>query len=130
MRAWIDELEKRTEQFAVDVIHLSARLESVPGLRDACWQVAEAAGSVASNHRAMRTARSDREFASKLQTVNEEINETVGWLQVADRVLQAPDTALQSLLREARELRALFGQAKRTTRERLESDEDDDDDDE
>ena len=126
MRAWIDELEERTEQFAVDIINLSARLERVPGLRDTCWQVAEAAGSVASNHRAMRTARSDREFASKLQTVNEEINETVGWLQVADKVLSAPDTTLRSLLREARELRAIFGQAKRTTRERLEGEDDDD----
>src|ERR1051326_5533070 len=60
MREWIDELERRTGQFAVDVIHLANRLRRVPGLQSACSQMIDSSGSVASNHLAMRRGRSDR----------------------------------------------------------------------
>jgi hypothetical protein len=36
----------------------------------------------------MRRARSDREFAAKLQVVNEEIDEAQLWLEIADAVIE------------------------------------------
>src|SRR3954463_3033842 len=70
MREGLDEFEGRTKQFAIDAIKLCGRLEEVRGLRQLSWQLADSSGSVAANHRAMRRARSDREFAAKLQIVN------------------------------------------------------------
>jgi four helix bundle protein len=119
MREWIDRLEKRTAQFAEDVISLCKRTH-VPGLENASKQLIESANSVASNHLVMRRGRSDREFAAKLQIVNEEIVESVGWLELIDKVLDEPDAIVRDLGREARELRAIFGKAKKTTKERLE----------
>src|SRR5262245_32096610 len=118
MREWIDELEKRTSDFAFDVTNLATRLERVPGLRNACNQMIDSSNSVASNHLAMRRGRSDREFAAKLQIVNEEIVETVGWLEMVDR-FKPRDEGVKILLRESRELRAIFAASKRTTRQRL-----------
>ena len=62
--AYKDQLENRTRQFAIDVIHLCVELEGIRGLRRVADQLVDAAGSVASNHRAMRRARSGREFAA------------------------------------------------------------------
>jgi four helix bundle protein len=119
MREGLDQLEARTKQFAIQAIRLCARLEGVTGLRHVAWQLAAASSSVASNHRAMRRARSTREFAAKLQIVNEEVDETAHWLEIAEAILPAPDVELQSLLREAIELRSIFARARATLRDRF-----------
>ena len=62
MREGLDKLEDRSKQFAIDCIPLCAELEQRRGLRTTAFQLADASGSVAANHRAMRRARSDREF--------------------------------------------------------------------
>jgi len=83
-------------------------------------QTASAATSVAANHRAVRRGRSTKEFASKLQVVNEEIDETVHWLETLTTTdaCRTPEK-LAVVLREARELRAMFAKARKTTRARL-----------
>lgn len=117
MRDWRDALEDRTQAFADAAIDASLRLAALPGLRQAADQLNAAATSVGANHRAMRRARSDREFAAKLQIVLEEADEAVYWLELASpRTGQALD--LRPLLREARELRNIFAKARATTRNR------------
>jgi len=65
MRDWRDALEDRTQAFADAAIDASLRLAALPGLRQAADQLNAAATSVGANHRAMRRARSDREFADQ-----------------------------------------------------------------
>ena len=119
MRDGLDRLEERTKQFGIDVIALSMKLERMPGLGDVASQLRRAAGSVAANHRAMRRARSMKEFAAKLQIVNEESDECVLWLEMADQLCEPLRQDVQRLLAEARELRAIFAKARATTRRRL-----------
>jgi len=119
MREGLDRLEERTKQFGIDVIALSMKLERMPGLSDMASQLRRAAGSVAANHRAMRRARSMKEFAAKLQIVNEESDECVLWLEMADQLCEPLRPDVQRLLAEARELRAIFAKARATTRRRL-----------
>ena len=92
MREGLDRLEERTKQFGIDVIALSMKLERMPGLSDMASQLRRAAGSVAANHRAMRRARSMKEFAAKLQIVNEESDECVLWLEMADQLCEPQTT--------------------------------------
>jgi four helix bundle protein len=113
----IDALEKRTQKFAVDVIDYCRRLPRIPGCGRIPDQLSGAATSVGSNHRAMRRARSKREFAAKLQTVVEESDESVYWLEVTTTA--SPETeGGDRLLSEAKELRAIFARARATNRER------------
>jgi hypothetical protein len=59
-----------------------------------------------------------REFAAKLHIVNEEVDECVYWLELITRHTPPPAPGL-TLLREARELRAIFAKARATTRIKL-----------
>ncbi|HEX5214149.1 MAG TPA: four helix bundle protein [Vicinamibacterales bacterium] len=120
MREFIEKLEGRTKQFAIDCVPYCADLERAPGLRNAAFQLSKASGSVAANHRAMRRSRSNREFAAKLQIVCEEADESVLWLEVAEASVPVhlkPTT--DTLLAEAKELRAIFSKARSTFRGRL-----------
>ena len=60
-----------------------------------------------------------KEFAAKLQIVNEESDECVLWLEMADQLCEPLRPDVQRLLAEARELRAIFAKARATTRRRL-----------
>jgi len=82
------------------------------------WQLIDAAGSVGANHRAMRRARSSREFSAKLQIVNEEVDETVFWLEICQAVHPASASAIASALQEGIELRSIFAKARATMRQR------------
>jgi four helix bundle protein len=117
MRDWRDALEDRTQAFAQSAIDASVVLATLPGLRNAADQLNEAGTSVGANHRAMRRARSDREFAAKLQIVVEEADEAVFWLEVALKRSRST-IDLRPLLKEAGELRSIFAKARATTRNR------------
>jgi four helix bundle protein len=119
MRNDIDAFERRTKNFAIAAIRLCAPLEQVPGMRFLGGQLARSAGSVASNHRAMRRSRSTREFAAKLQIVNEEIDESVLWLEIVDEIVPDFRPKVTPLLTEGVELRSMFAAARATTRRRL-----------
>jgi four helix bundle protein len=118
MRDSIDQFEARTKAFAVASIRLCAELERLPGIRFVIDQLARSAGSVAANHRAMRRARSDREFAAKLQIVNEEIDEAVLWVEIIDEVRPDYRGRLKPVLLEGIELRSMFAAARGTLRRR------------
>ena len=114
----MDELEERTKQFAISVIRLCIKLEKCDGLRRLADQLVDSAGSVAANHRAMRRARSPREFASKTHIVLEEADESVLWLEIAI-VFQPKLDNIADVSAEARELRAIFARAYATARRKV-----------
>src|SRR6476646_7996436 len=107
-REWIEQFERRTKKFTVDAIRLCVSMERLPGLRRVTWQLIDSAGSVGSNHRAMRRSRSDAEFAAKLQIVNEEADESAFWLEVCSELYPNHSVELTRLTAEAIELRSVF----------------------
>jgi four helix bundle protein len=119
MRSDIAAFENRTQTFNVAIIKLCERLEPYLHLRTVMFQLSDAAGSVGSNHRAVRRARSDREFYAKLCIVSEETDECVYWLEVLEQTCRPWLRATTvELLTEARELRSMFSAARKTTRNR------------
>jgi len=116
-QARLDAFEARTQRFAVAVLNLLNAQVWPPVMSRTAQQLGGAATSVSANHRAVRRARSTREFSAKLQIVNEEIDETVHWLEVlrATGACRSP-SGLDALLNEARQLRAMFAKARKTTR--------------
>jgi four helix bundle protein len=109
--------EARTTKFSIDVLKLLEGQQWSRVLLTVVGQLADAATSVAGNHRTVRRSRSTREFAAKLQIVNEEIDEAVHWLETIQTLgaCRVPDR-LSELLSEGRELRSMFAGARRTTR--------------
>ena len=114
----LDNLELRSRQFAIDALILAKQLANTSELWDVVRQMTRASSSVGANHRAMRRARSFKEFAAKLQIVVEEIDEACYWFEII-RAAVGDEPRTAALHREAAELRAIFAKARATTRQKL-----------
>ena len=111
-----DELKSRTKKFAIDIIKLAQKLpENRIG-----WiienQLVKAATSVGANYRATCRARSLADFTSKITIVEEESDETVYWLEIIMEVELIPNKEVENLLKEGKELTAIFTSAGRTAK--------------
>jgi|SRR5262245_32225450 len=107
------DLTERTRLFALAVIQFCRRLPRIPEAQEAASQLRRAARSVRANYRAARRGRSRAEFQAKLGVSFEEIDEVVDWLVDLRDSCIAHDEAL---LKEARELAAIFAKAVSTAR--------------
>jgi four helix bundle protein len=103
-------------EFAVRVFAFCREFATTWDTRCVGQQLIESATSAAMNYRACGRSRSTREFISKLGVVVEEADETVGWLEFIARSNLARGEALDSLLKEARELVAIFAASHRTAK--------------
>jgi four helix bundle protein len=70
------------------------------------------------NYRSSRRARSHAEFTSRMGTVADEADESLGWLEFAERAKLLHTPELTRLLTEARELRNIFAASAGTARHR------------
>ncbi len=111
-------LKDRTKQFAHRCIKLATALpETVLGnhIRS---QLIRCATSVASNYRATCIAQSKASFISKLSIVIEEADEASFWLEfIIDENLLKKEK-VNSLLKEADELTAIFIASRKTARKK------------
>ena len=102
------ELKNRTKRFAVQVIELCRELPPTLDGRTIGGQMIRCGTSVAANYRASCRARSRAEFIAKLGTVEEEADETLFWLEIAVDSRLVTLQRVQTLLKEADELTAIF----------------------
>ena len=104
-----EELRQRTKRFASVVIRLYVKLpkgrEEVKVLGN---QLLRSGTSVAAHAREASRARSDAEFASKLDGLLQEADESNLWLELLRDDCGIRDEKLDALLRETDELMAIF----------------------
>jgi four helix bundle protein len=112
------QLKARTKAFAVRIVRLFQALPRRPDAQVLGKQVLRSGTSVAANYRSACRARSKPDFVSKIGIVAEEADETVLWLELLADAGVLPATRLQPLLREARELTAIFTASQNTARGR------------
>ena len=79
-------------------------------------QLLRSGTTVAANYRAACRGRSKAEFTAKIGIVAEEADETVLWLELMAESGILPEAKLKELLREARELTAIFTASQNTVR--------------
>ena len=114
------QLQKRTKKFAIDIINLSKLLPN----KSIGWtltnQIIRSATSVGANYRAVCRAKSDKDFISKMETVIEEADETLFWLEIIEE-LKVINNGIEitRLLKEADELVAIFVSSVKTVKKRL-----------
>jgi four helix bundle protein len=87
--------------------------------RDVARQLRRAGSSVGANCRAMKRAKSPKDFASKASIVIEEADESGFWLELLVGVEIVRQSAVRELTEEASELVAIFTASQKTTRARL-----------
>lgn len=116
-----NELKNRTKKFALEIIKLS---EFLPD-KQIGWtitnQIIRSGTAVAANYRAVCRAKSDKDFISKMETVIEEADETLFWLELITDLNLINNKDLSGLLLEANELTAIFVSSVKTVKNRVNS---------
>jgi four helix bundle protein len=112
-------LSVRTREFALQVIRLYATLPKATAAQVIGRQMLRAGTSVGAHYREGIRSRSDAEFVSKLEGAQQELEETVYWLELAAASRIAPASTLASLSTEADELMAMLVASVRTVKRRI-----------
>ena len=111
------ELQERTKTFARRVIKL---VDSLPKKRSADilgTQLLRSSTSVAVNYRAACRARSQAEFIAKMGVVEEESDESTGWIELIADAGLISRAKVESLLQESNELTAITVASIKTARQ-------------
>ena len=111
-----EELKKRTKQFAHRCVKLALALPNTPLGNHIRGQLIRCSTSVASNYRAACIAQSKASFISKLSIVIEEADESYFWLEfiIDENLLNSH--LVEPLMKEAKELTAIFIASRKTAR--------------
>ena len=111
-------LKNRTKSLAILVWHNCQKTGNE--FYDFKRQLVRCSTSVGANYRAVCRAKSDRDFISKMETVIEEADETLFWLEIIEEAnILNKKSQLQELKKEADELVAIFVSSVITIKKRL-----------
>ncbi|MDQ3171215.1 MAG: four helix bundle protein [Acidobacteriota bacterium] len=113
-----EELRERITAWAVDVAHLVKPLFKNYDTRDRASQLKRAVDSTAINYRAACVARSHKEFLAKVSIALEEVDESVGWLELSSREGLLRGAELASALDEARQITRILAASRNTAQAR------------
>ncbi len=115
-----EDLKQRSKKNALAIIKLA---EKLPNNRVG-WtftdQIIRSSTSVAANYRAACRAKSDKDFISKMETVIEETDETLFWLEMIDEsdiIIERGD--LVPITKETNELLSIFVASVKTVKSRM-----------
>jgi four helix bundle protein len=111
-----DELRGRTKKFAIRVIHLFRALPRTTEAYVVGKQLLRCGTSVGANYRAVCRARSKAEFVARIGIVAEEADESVFWIELIEEMKILDSKRLQEILKEARELAAIFSASQKTAK--------------
>jgi four helix bundle protein len=111
-----EELKKRTKEFALRIIKLVNALPNNPVGRVIGNQLLRAGTSVGANYRAACRSKSKSDFIYKISIVEEEADESAFWLELIIESGLMPKSKIESLLKEADELTAIFVSTNKTAK--------------
>ena len=77
----IKELQERFKRYAISIVIFAEQLPESTGYRTVRGQIIRSATSSAANYRAAGRGRSTAEFIAKMGIVEEEMDETLFWLE-------------------------------------------------
>ena len=108
------ELLQRTKQFARRIFKLGGALPQTIQGRAVAPQLIRSGKSVAANCRGACRARSKSEFVAKLDTVEEEADESAFWLELITETELLRAAKVKPLLTEESEIVAIMASLKKT----------------
>jgi four helix bundle protein len=114
-----DEMKKRTKQFALRIIRLSAALPKTREADVLGRQLLKSGTSIGANYRESVRASSRRHFISNLEICLREGDETIYWLELLAEAGIVPAERLSDLLDECNQLVAIMTATVRTTKQKM-----------
>ncbi len=99
-----EEMKRRTKQFSIDVGHLVLQLERTDLNRNYNNQIIRSSSSVGANYRAVRRAKSKADFINKLKIVEEELDESLFFLELLIEFNQSKKELINKIYQQGEEL--------------------------
>ena len=112
------ELEARTKRFALSTIELVGKLPRGKVSDVIGYQLLKSGTSIGANYREANRAQTHDDFIHKIAICEKEAAETEYWLELAQEANLTTPTSTEDLLREVRELLAIFVASGRTAKSR------------
>lgn len=113
-----DELRKRTKAFALSVIKLADALPNTTVGRIIKNQLVRCGTSAGANYRAASRAKSTADFISKMGTVEEEVDESMYWMELSVDAGLLSQKQICNLYGEADEILAMVVSSIKTARKK------------
>jgi len=114
-----DNLKQRTKQFALRVLKVYLALSRRTDAQVLGKQMIRAGTSVGAQYREALRARSPAEFASKVESAQQELEETLYWFELITEHGLLPARRLRELATEGNALQAILAASAKTTRRNL-----------
>jgi len=113
-----EDLEKRTKEFALQVIRFVSDLPKSKATDVMGHQLLKSGTSIGANHREANRAESRNDFIHKIAIVEKEAAETQYWLELFEESNIGDPEERRRLLQESGELLAIFTATGRTAKEK------------
>lgn len=112
------EMIKRTKKFAVDSGHLILSLDPNPVNRAYSAQLIRSSSSVGANYRSTRRAKSAADFINKFKIVEEELDESLSFLEMIVEFNKNKRDAIAAIYKEGEELLKMIVASLKTLRKK------------
>ena len=116
-----EELKGRTKQFALGIIRFTESLRRTRTADVLGRQLLRSGTSVGANYRSACRARSFADFISKMGIVEEEVDESMYWMELLIEAEVVEATKTEFLMKEAKELLAITIASIKTARKNKKS---------
>jgi len=111
-----EQLKQRTKAFSLRVVRFASSLPKDRVSDVFARQLVRCGTSVAANYRAACLARSRAEFAAKIGIVQEEADETLFWIEMAEEAGLVQGSLVKDLLAEGGEILAIIIASRKTAK--------------
>jgi four helix bundle protein len=102
------ELQDRLKKYAIAIVKFSEELPDKSGFRTIKNQIVRSAPSSVANYRSACRAKSTKDYISKMETVEEELDETMFWLEFTVGLSEEYRMKVAPLWKEGDELTAII----------------------
>lgn len=113
------DLRERLLEYAVSILKLCAKLPKTPEGRLVRGQLMRCGTSPGAQYREVCRARSNAEFVSKMESSQQELDESDYWLLIIERTHMLDAAILSPVQGETRELIRIFTASIKTAKSRL-----------
>jgi four helix bundle protein len=116
-----DDLKKRLKIFALRIIKLSESLPNNITGKTIGYQIIRSGTSPGANYRSACLGKSDKDFLNKLKMVEEELDETLYWLELLVESGLIKENLIDDLMKENLELLKIIVSSITTMKKKLNS---------
>jgi four helix bundle protein len=112
----IERLKKRFKDWAIKYVLFTRKFPESAEFKAARSQMVRCGSSTAANYRAACRAKSGPDFINKMKIVEEELDESLFWLEFVDELKKDLETEISPLFKEGNELLAIVVASIKTAR--------------